>query len=293
MASTVPANTAAAPSDNPIDGVKVVTDPAAEFAEGLGKKMGDMIRFSRTDTFAKKVLAVVAAVLFVLLILIIGLGLLGFFTGYGPVKFVKAMPWQKQSFADQSITLPWGMGTVNAPSWSKFDDEQHFLGADDPAVGFYDEEQHFATGEAAAAQDFLKTGGDSALYTSADGINLISSAFYGDEPVAGFYGQESASGDLYGNNPFADEPQNFIGADDPAVGFYDDQNQSFYDEPQQYADEYQGFVPGGVKYSAEDKDDLPWGLGRCKGKSKRGGPAYGSEDYLDSYFAQQKNKALQ
>jgi hypothetical protein len=178
-----------------------------------------------------------------------------------------------------------------------FGDDEHFYGADDPAVGFYDEEQRyadeqqgFASGEASANADYMATGGMSFRRSTVDGIDNIGAAFYGEDPMAGFYGQESAAGDLYGNNPFADEPQQF--ADDPAVGFYDDQNQSFYDEPQQYADEYQGFVPGGVKYSAEDKDDLPWGLGRCKGKSKRGGPAYGSEDYLDAYFAQQKSKAL-
>ena len=108
----------------------------------------------------------------------------------------------------------------------------------------------FATGEDAAAKDFLSRPAEPPLSTPPlTESNLITSAFYGDEPVAGFYGQESAAGDLYGNNPFADEPQNFIGADDPAVGFYDDQNQSFYDEQQQYADDYQGFVPGGVKYS--------------------------------------------
>jgi hypothetical protein len=285
---------------DPAPAVAPAIDPASAFLnsaiEAIGnlqKDASEAARIKREDDLIKKVMKWAIGILIVLLVLFILLGLVGLTTGYGPVKFVKAWPWQKQSFADQAITLPWGMGTVNAPSWAKFDDDQHFIGADDPAVGFYDETEHFATGEDAAAKDFLKTGGDSALYTSADGINLISSAFYGDEPVAGFYGQESAAGDLYGNNPFADEPQNFIGADDPAVGFYDDQNQSFYDEPQPYADEYQGFVPGGVKYSAEDKDDLPWGLGRCKGKSKRGGPAYGSEDYLDAYFAQQKNKALQ
>lgn len=194
--------------------------------------------------------------------------------------------------------LPFGLGTVNLniPKLG-FGDDEHFYGADDPAVGFYDEEQRyadeqqgFASGEASANADYMATGGMSFRRSTVDGIDNIGAAFYGEDPMAGFYGQESAAGDLYGNNPFADEPQQF--ADDPAVGFYDDQNQSFYDEPQQYADEYQGFVPGGVKYSAEDKDDLPWGLGRCKGKSKRGGPAYGSEDYLDAYFAQQKSKAL-
>ena len=53
---------------------------------------------------------------------------------------------------------------------------------------------------------------------------------------------------------------------------------------------YQHFVPAGVKYQQKDKDDLPWGLGKCSDIVAEDSAQYGSDDYVDAVFAKSKQE---